>query len=91
MHAVAAPFVAVVGIRWIAAPPEPPVLQTSRRISMGHHQPALDAKTEYHLGELAIALNPSRPEYIMPALGSARVGVVDVGCGMGQLFVAKAG
>ena len=44
---------------------------------------------EYHLNELAIALDPSRPEYIMPTLSDARVGVVDVGCGIGQLFVAK--
>ena len=44
---------------------------------------------QYHLNELQIALDPSRPEYIMPVLSSARVGVVDVGCGIGQLFVAK--
>lgn len=49
----------------------------------------LDANTEYHLGELEIALDPSRPEHILPDLTTARVGVVDVGCGMGQLFVAK--
>lgn len=49
-----------------------------------------DAKTEYHLGELRIALDPSRPEHILPVLSGSRVGVVDVGCGMGQLFVAKA-
>ena len=44
---------------------------------------------QYHLGELEIALDPTRPEYIMPVLSSSRVGVVDVGCGIGQLFVAK--
>ena len=45
--------------------------------------------TEYHLGELKIALDPSRPEHILPAVETARVGIVDVGCGLGQLFVAK--
>jgi ubiquinone/menaquinone biosynthesis C-methylase UbiE len=51
----------------------------------------VDASTRYHLGELQIALDPSRPEHLLPDLSSSRVGVVDVGCGMGQLFVAKAG
>jgi ubiquinone/menaquinone biosynthesis C-methylase UbiE len=51
----------------------------------------LDPNTDYHLGELRIALDPSRPEHILPDLSSARVGVVDVGCGIGQLFVAKDG
>jgi SAM-dependent methyltransferase len=49
-----------------------------------------DQVTEYHLGELEIALDPSRPEHILPDVHAARVGIVDVGCGMGQLFVAKA-
>jgi SAM-dependent methyltransferase len=44
---------------------------------------------DYHRGELEIALDPSRPEHILPDVESARVGVVDVGCGFGQLFVAK--
>ena len=44
---------------------------------------------QYHLAELEIALDPARPEHILPELSSARVGVVDVGCGIGQLFVAK--
>lgn len=45
--------------------------------------------TDYHLAELAIALDPARPQHLLPGLSSARVGVVDVGCGIGQLFVAK--
>ncbi|HEY5546116.1 MAG TPA: class I SAM-dependent methyltransferase [Gemmatimonadaceae bacterium] len=44
---------------------------------------------QYHLAELEIALDPTRPEHILPVLSSSRVGVVDVGCGIGQLFVAK--
>lgn len=51
----------------------------------------LDNSTQYHLYELAIALDPSRPEHIQPDLSSSRIGVVDVGCGVGQLFVANAG
>ena len=48
-----------------------------------------DVSTEYHLGELRIALDPSRPEHILPDVSACRVGIVDVGCGIGQLFVAK--
>ena len=44
---------------------------------------------QYHLGELEIALDTKRPEHVLPVLSSSRVGVVDVGCGIGQLFVAK--
>lgn len=50
----------------------------------------ISPEMKYHLGELEIALDPSRPEHILPTLSTARVGVVDVGCGIGQLFVAKA-
>ena len=49
----------------------------------------VDAIIEYHLAELRIALDPSRPEHILPVLSACRVGIVDVGCGIGQLFVAK--
>ena len=51
----------------------------------------VDSSTEYHLAELRIALDPTRPEHILPGLSTARVGVVDVGCGIGQLFVARSG
>ncbi len=51
----------------------------------------LDANTRYQLDELTIALDPLRPEHILPDLTPARVGIVDVGCGIGQLFVAKDG
>jgi ubiquinone/menaquinone biosynthesis C-methylase UbiE len=44
---------------------------------------------DYHLSELEIALDRTRAEHDLPSLSSARVGVVDVGCGIGQLFVAK--
>ena len=44
---------------------------------------------QYHLDELEIALDTKRPEHLLPVLSSSRVGVVDVGCGIGQLFVAK--
>ncbi len=44
---------------------------------------------QYHLGELEIALDPTRPQHTLPEMTSCRVGVVDVGCGIGQLFVAR--
>jgi SAM-dependent methyltransferase len=60
----------------------------------GIREPISDAREhlmtiEYHLSELEIALDPTRVEHDLPSLLSARVGVVDVGCGIGQLFVAK--
>lgn len=47
--------------------------------------------SSYHLAELAIALDPTRPEHNLPDVSSVRLGVVDVGCGVGQLFVAADG
>jgi SAM-dependent methyltransferase len=44
---------------------------------------------DYHLGELAIALDPTRPEHLMPALGPRHRHVLDVGCGAGQSLVAS--
>lgn len=44
---------------------------------------------QYHLAELEIALDPSRREHNLPDLSTCRAGVVDVGCGIGQLFVAR--
>ncbi|HEX6942327.1 MAG TPA: class I SAM-dependent methyltransferase [Gemmatimonadaceae bacterium] len=43
---------------------------------------------QYHLAELEIARDPNRPEHCLPDLSLCRVGVADVGCGIGQLFVA---
>ena len=59
-------------------------------MSDGNQKKTLDPNIAYHLGELEIALDPSRPEHILPAVDSVRVGIVDVGCGLGQFFVAKA-
>ncbi len=59
-------------------------------VSDGNQKGTLDPSIAYHLGELEIALDPSRPEHILPAVSTVRVGIVDVGCGMGQFFVAKA-
>ncbi|MGZ8413976.1 MAG: class I SAM-dependent methyltransferase [Gemmatirosa sp.] len=44
---------------------------------------------DYHLGELAIALDPTRPEHLMPMLGPQHRRVLDVGCGAGQSLVAS--
>ena len=56
---------------------------------MSDQNATLDPNIAYHLGELDIALDPSRPEHILPAVNAVRVGIVDVGCGVGQFFVAK--
>jgi len=44
---------------------------------------------EYHLAELAIARDRSRAEHLLPDLSGCRRGVVDVGCGIGQLFAVR--
>jgi ubiquinone/menaquinone biosynthesis C-methylase UbiE len=43
--------------------------------------------TAYHLGELAIALDPSHPAYLMPKVEASHRRVLDVGCGAGQTLV----
>ncbi|MBD3392361.1 MAG: methyltransferase domain-containing protein [Chitinivibrionales bacterium] len=49
---------------------------------------SINETIRYHLEELAIARNPSDPRYAMPSfVGGERV-VVDIGCGIGQTFVA---
>ncbi len=42
----------------------------------------------YHLRELATATDPSDPKRILPTLTEADQVIVDVGCGIGQSFVA---
>jgi ubiquinone/menaquinone biosynthesis C-methylase UbiE len=43
---------------------------------------------DYHLRELATAQDPSNPKWILPTLTEADQVIVDVGCGIGQSFVA---
>lgn len=43
---------------------------------------------DYHLEELAIAKNPQDNRHVLPALVDADRVIVDVGCGIGQTFVA---
>jgi SAM-dependent methyltransferase len=43
---------------------------------------------DYHFRELEIALDPSRPEHLMPVFGPQHRQVLDVGCGVGQTLVA---
>lgn len=44
--------------------------------------------SEYHLGELKIALNPDAPGHILPPALPATARVLDVGCGFGQSLIA---
>ncbi|MDF1504733.1 methyltransferase domain-containing protein, partial [Roseisolibacter sp. H3M3-2] len=45
---------------------------------------------DYHLAEFEIALDPRRPEHLMPPLGARHRRVLDVGCGAGQTLAAAA-
>lgn len=48
----------------------------------------LNSTIEYHLAELAVATDASRPERVLPALTESDRVILDVGCGIGQSFVA---
>ncbi len=43
---------------------------------------------EYHLCELDIALNPQDPRHHLPNIREEDRTILDIGCGIGQLFVA---
>jgi len=43
---------------------------------------------QYHLNELQIALDPSRPEHILPPHSPPSERVLDIGCGAGQTLMA---
>lgn len=62
-----------------------------QHLPAGRKSATIDPINEYHLGELEIALDPSRPEHIPTDVRATRVGIVDLGCGMGQLFCRGGG
>jgi SAM-dependent methyltransferase len=43
---------------------------------------------EYHLRELEIARDPSRPEHVMPPFVPSPARILDIGCGAGQTLIA---
>jgi ubiquinone/menaquinone biosynthesis C-methylase UbiE len=43
---------------------------------------------EYHLGELAIALDPKHPSHVLPPIAPEVKRVLDIGCGAGQTLIA---
>jgi ubiquinone/menaquinone biosynthesis C-methylase UbiE len=46
------------------------------------------SRTDYHLGELAIALDKSHPGHVLPPVPANSRQILDVGCGMGQTLLA---
>lgn len=50
--------------------------------------PSVSAAIQYHLVELAIAQNPLDPRYAMPDFSDEHRVILDIGCGVGQTFVA---
>lgn len=46
------------------------------------------ASLAYHLEELALALDPTRPERLLPTVAPHHRRILDVGCGAGQTLVA---
>ncbi|MGF1581531.1 MAG: class I SAM-dependent methyltransferase [Gemmataceae bacterium] len=46
---------------------------------------------KYHLAELEIAKTPDSPRHIMPTFSSEEQAILDIGCGIGQTFVASEG
>lgn len=47
------------------------------------------ARIEYHLRELDIALNREDPRHCMPDIAETDKAILDIGCGIGQLFIAS--
>ena len=50
-------------------------------------RPPSAAPAAYHLGELEIALDPTRPGHLLPEVRPHHRRVLDVGCGAGQTLV----
>lgn len=49
--------------------------------------PHLSATVRYHLGELALARDPTHPRHLMPRIADHHRVILDIGCGIGQTFV----
>jgi len=49
----------------------------------------IDSARAYHLSELEIARNPKINSYAMPEFSANDQAVLDIGCGIGQTFVAS--
>lgn len=47
-----------------------------------------DALIQYHLHELEMARNPDLPGYVAPPFAADDQAILDVGCGIGQSFIA---
>jgi ubiquinone/menaquinone biosynthesis C-methylase UbiE len=44
---------------------------------------------QYHLNELKIALDPGDPRHSLPRIERGEQAILEIGCGIGQLFVAS--
>jgi len=49
----------------------------------------VNSKIAYHLRELEIARNPEWPQHSMPEFSKSSHAILDIGCGIGQTFVAS--
>jgi ubiquinone/menaquinone biosynthesis C-methylase UbiE len=49
----------------------------------------MDERIKYHLTELEIALNPRHPRHSLPEIRKEDKSILDVGCGIGQTFIAS--
>ncbi len=47
-----------------------------------------NSKIDYHLSELQIAMHPESSGYAMPSFLNTDQAILDIGCGVGQTFVA---
>ena len=48
----------------------------------------MNSKIQYHLRELEIAKDPDDPKYVMPSFSKNDQVILDIGCGIGQTFIA---
>lgn len=49
----------------------------------------MSSTVEYHIRELDIALNHDDPRYCMPEILQSDKTILDIGCGIGQFFIAS--
>lgn len=65
-----------------------PNQESSDQVSSGNHVAGFSDTIAYHLGELETAKDKTNPRHLMPEFKSYHRVILDIGCGIGQTFIA---